>query len=202
MSRSVNDKSPFERLYTRTMDLAASRHAVWWLLALAVAEASFFPVPVEALLLPMMFATPSRAWILALLATIGTVLGGVTGYAVGLFLHDAVAWPLLELYGYAETYAEYAALYNEWGAWIVFAGGFTPIPYKVVTIASGAMHLDIWVFVAASAVSRGLRFAIEAALLSWFGVPLRGLVERHLTLAGLAMLVALVAGFVAIKWFL
>lgn len=192
----------FERLYARTMDLAASRHAVWWLLALAVAEASFFPIPVEALLLPMMFAAPSRAWFLALVATIGTVVGGVAGYAIGLFLLDAVAWPVLEFYGYAEAYADYAALYNVWGAWIVFAGGFTPIPYKVVTLASGAMHLDIWVFVAASAVSRGLRFAIEAALLSWFAVPVRDLVERHLTLAGLAMLVALVAGFVAIKWFL
>ncbi|MCE2519838.1 MAG: DedA family protein [Alphaproteobacteria bacterium] len=192
----------FERLYARTMELAASRHAVWWLLALAVAEASFFPVPVEALLLPMMFATPSRAWFLALLATIGTVVGGVTGYAIGLFLHDTIAWPVLEFYGYAEAYAEYATLYNVWGAWIVFAGGFTPIPYKVVTIASGAMHLDIWVFVAASAASRGLRFAIEAALLSWFAVPVRGLVERHLTLAGLAMLAALVVGFVAIRWIL
>ncbi len=192
----------FERLYARTMDLAASRHAVWWLLALAVAEASFFPVPVEALLLPMMFATPSRAWFLALLATVGTVVGGVTGYVIGLFLQDAVAWPVLEFYGYTEVYAEYAELYNVWGVWIVLAGGFTPIPYKVVTLASGAMHLDIWVFVAASAVSRGLRFAIEAALLSWFAVPVRGLVERHLTLAGLAMLVALIAGFVAIKWFL
>ena len=191
-----------ERLYARTMDLAASRHAVWWLLALAVAEASFFPVPVEALLLPMMFATPSRAWFLALLATVGTVVGGVAGYVIGLFLQDAVAWPVLEFYGYTEVYAEYAELYNVWGVWIVLAGGFTPIPYKVVTLASGAMHLDIWVFVAASAVSRGLRFAIEAALLSWFAVPVRGLVERHLTLAGLAMLVALVAGFVAIKWFL
>ncbi|MCY4607000.1 MAG: DedA family protein [bacterium] len=192
----------FERLYARTMELAASRHAVWWLLALAVAEASFFPVPVEALLLPMMFATPSRAWFLALLATIGTVVGGVTGYAIGLFLHDTIAWPVLDFYGYAEAYAEYATLYNVWGAWIVFAGGFTPIPYKVVTIASGAMHLDIWVFVAASAASRGLRFAIEAALLSWFAVPVRSLVERHLTLAGLAMLAALVVGFVAIRWIL
>ncbi len=192
----------FERLYARTMELAASRHAVWWLLALAVAEASFFPVPVEALLLAMMFAAPSRAWFLALVATIGSVAGGITGYAIGLFLHDTVAWPVLEFYGYAEAYADYATLYNEWGAWIVFVGGFTPIPYKVVTIVSGAVHLDIWVFVVACAVSRGLRFAIEAALLSWFAVPMRGLVERHLTLAGSAMLVVLVAGFVVIKWFL
>ncbi len=190
------------KLYAKTMDLAASPHAVWWLLALAVAEASFFPVPVEALLLPMMFAAPSRAWFLAVMATVGTVAGGLAGYAVGLFLHDAVAWPILEFYGYGEVYGEYAALYNTWGAWIVFAGGFTPIPYKVVTIASGAMHLDIWVFVAASVVSRGLRFAIEAALLSWFAVPVRSLVERHLTLAGLAMLVLLVAGFIAIRWIL
>ena len=191
-----------ERLYARTLELAASRHALWWLFVLAVAEASFFPVPVEALLLPMMFATPSRAWFLALVATFASVAGGIAGYAIGLLLHDTVAWPVLEFYGHAEAYTDYATLYNEWGAWIVFAGGFTPIPYKVVTIVSGAVHLDIWVFVAACAVSRGLRFAIEAVLLWRFGAPMRGLVERHLTLAGLAVLVALVAGFAAIKWLL
>ena len=190
------------RLYDRTMDLAARRRAVWWLLALAVVEASIFPVPVEALLLPMMFAAPKRAWFYALIATAGTVAGGVVGYAIGVLLYESVAQHVLAFYGYGEAYREYAALYGEWGAWIVFAGGFTPIPYKVVTIASGTMHLDIWVFVVASAVSRGLRFGIEAALLAWFGPPVRVVVERHLGLATLGALVMLVAGFAAIEWFL
>ncbi len=191
-----------QRLYVRTMELAAHRHAAWWLLALAVVEASFFPVPVEALLLPMMFAAPARAWMFALIATAGTVAGGIIGYGIGLLLHESVAWPLLTFYGHAEAYREYSDLYGAWGAWIVFAGGFTPIPYKVVTIASGAMQLDIWVFIVASVVSRGLRFAIEAALLAWFGPPVRRFVERHLGLTTLAALVALAAGFAAIRWFL
>ena len=121
----------------------------------------------------------------------------------GCFSTIPFAWPVLDFYGYAEAYAEVRHPLQRVGSldrlWL---GGFTPIPYKVVTIASGAMHLDIWVFVAASAASRGLRFAIEAALLSWFAVPVRSLVERHLTLAGLAMLAALVVGFVAIRWIL
>ena len=190
------------RLYDRTIELAGHRHAVWWLLALAVVEASLFPVPVEALLLPMVFAAPARAWLFVLVATAGTVAGGLIGYGIGILLYESVAEPVLSFYGYGEAYHEYAALYGEWGAWIVVAGGFTPIPYKVVTIASGAMHLDPWVFVVASVASRGLRFGIEAALLAWFGPPVRAFVERHLGLAAAAALIAVVAGFAAIEWFL
>jgi len=188
------------RLYDWTLRLAGHRHAAWWLFAVAVAEASFFPIPIEALLLPMMFAAPRRSWRYAAIATVGTVIGGALGYLIGALLYEGVAAPILAFYGYMHSYEAFAALYHEWGAWIVVAGGFTPIPYKVVAIASGAVHLDIWVFLLASLGSRGLRFAIEAALLAWFGPPIRAFVEQRLALVAMVSFVALVGGFAVIKW--
>ena len=191
-----------QRLYHATMRLAAHRHALWWLAALAFVEASFFPIPVEALLLPVMFANPRRAWLAAAVATAGTVAGGVAGYAVGALLYEFAGRPILAFYGYQEAYGEFARLYDAWGAWIVFAGGFTPIPYKVVTIASGAAGLDMMVFVLASAVSRGLRFGIQAVLLACFGPPVRAFIEKRLGLAVTVAFAALVAGFAALSWLL
>jgi len=191
-----------QRLYDRTMKLAAHRHAVWWLFALSAAEASFFPIPIEAMLLPMMFAAPRRAWLYAGVATLGTVIGGVLGYAIGALLYDSVGQPILAFYGHEAAYDDFAALYGEWGAWIVFAGGFTPIPYKVVTIASGVAHLDLVVFIVASVLSRGLRFLIEAALLTWFGPAIRSFIERRLGLVATVTFVVAIAGFVSSKWLL
>jgi membrane protein YqaA with SNARE-associated domain len=191
-----------QRLYDRTIRLAGHRHAVWWLFVLSVAEASFFPIPIEAMLLPMMFAAPRRCWFFAGIATAGTVIGGLGGYAIGALLYDTVGEPLLAFYGHQDAYHHFAGLYDEWGAWIVFAGGFTPIPFKVVTIASGVAHLDLVVFVVASVVSRGLRFLIEAALLTWFGPPIRQFIEKRLALVATVSFVVAIAGFVAVKWLL
>jgi membrane protein YqaA with SNARE-associated domain len=191
-----------QRLYDRTMQLAGHRHAIWWLFALSVAEASFFPIPIEAMLLPMMFAAPRRCWLYAGIITAGTVIGGLGGYAIGALLYDTVGEPLLAFYGHGDAYAHFAGLYGEWGAWIVFAGGFTPIPFKVVTIASGVVHLDLVTFIIASIVSRGLRFAIEAALLTWFGPPIRNFIEKRLALVATVSFVIAIAGFAAVKWLL
>ena len=190
------------RLYDRIISLAAHRHAVRWLFALSVAEASLFPVPIEAMLLPMMFATPRRAWFYAGVATVGTVVGGAIGYAIGALLYDTVGQPILAFYDHGEAYGEFAGLYGEWGAWIVFAGGFTPIPYKVVTIASGAARLDLAVFIVASVASRGLRFLVEAALLGWFGPPIRAFVEKRLALVATVSFAAVLAGFASVEWLL
>lgn len=191
-----------QRLYDRTIQLAGHRHAIWWLFVLSVAEASFFPIPIEAMLLPMMFAAPRKCWLFAGVATAGTVIGGLGGYAIGALLYDTVGEPLLAFYGREDAYAHFAGLYGEWGAWIVFAGGFTPIPFKVVTIASGVAHLDLVVFIIASIVSRGLRFVIEAALLTWFGPPIRSFIEKRLALVATVSFVVAIAGFVAVKWLL
>ncbi|MBT5435285.1 MAG: DedA family protein [Alphaproteobacteria bacterium] len=191
-----------QRLYDRVLILAGHRHAVWWLFVMAAAEASFFPIPVEVMMLPMMFAAPRKAWLFAGVATVGTVIGGVGGYAIGALLYDTLGQPILALYGHEDAYDHFAKLYDEWGVWIVFAGGFTPIPYKVVTIASGVAHLDLMVFVLASVVSRGLRFLLEAALLHWFGPPIRNFIEKRMALVATVSFVVAIAGFVAVKWLL
>jgi membrane protein YqaA with SNARE-associated domain len=194
------DLRMLRRLYDWTLSLAGHRHAAWWLLVVSTVECSVFPIPVEAMLLPMMFATPRRAWRLAGLATLGSLAGCLIGYAIGALLYDSVGRPILQLYGQQDAFRQFSALYREWGAWIVVAGGFTPIPFKVVTIASGVVHLDLVVFVAASVASRGLRFAIEAALLSFFGPPIRDFVERRLALVAGAGFALAVAGFTALGW--
>ncbi|MBC6438815.1 MAG: DedA family protein [Rhodospirillales bacterium] len=192
-----------QRLYDRTMELAAHRHAVWWLFVLSATEASFFPIPVEAMMLPMMFARPKRAWLYAGVATVGTVIGGVLGYAIGALLYEGLGQPILAFYGLEDAYTDLVDdLDAEWAAWIVFAGGFTPIPYKVVTVASGAVHLDLVVFIVASLVSRGLRFLLEAALLHWFGPPIRNFIEKRLALVATVSFLVALAGFASVKWLL
>ena len=182
-------------LYDWTMGLAGRRGAVWALAAVAFVEGWFFPIPPDVLLIPMVLAARDRAWRLAAICTAASVAGGAFGYATGLFLFEAVAGPILAFYGHGETFAAFGARYNEWGAWIVFTAGFTPFPYKVVAIASGATGLDPAIFVIASIVSRGLRFFIVAALLYWIGPPIRAFIERRLALVTIVFAALLLGGF-------
>jgi membrane protein YqaA with SNARE-associated domain len=188
------------RLYTRTMLLAEHRHAPAWLFGVAVAEASFFPVPVEAILLPMMFAKPKRGWWYSAIATAGTVVGGALGFAIGALLYNTVGQAILDFYGQGDAFQHFSELYRHWGGWIVFAGGFTPIPYKVISIASGVVRMDIWLFLAVSLVSRGMRFYIQAALLWWFGPAIRHFVEKNLVWVAFGAFMLAVIGFALIKW--
>ena len=187
------------RLYDRTMRLARHPHAVWMLAAVAFAESIVFPVPVDALLIPMALAAPGRAWRYAAVCTAASVAGGAAGYGIGAFLFEALGRPLLALYAYEEAFAEAQALYNEHGGLIVFTAAFSPLPYKVFTIASGFAGTDIGVFILASAAGRGLRFFIVAALLWRFGAPLRAFIERRLGPLALAFAVLLAAGFLVLK---
>ena len=188
------------RLYAWTMRLAEHRHAPIWLFVVAVAEASVFPVPVEGILLPMIFAQPRKGWWFSTIATAGTLVGGAIGFAIGYLLYDSVGQAILSFYGHTDAFKEFSELYREWGGWIVFAGGFTPIPYKVVSIASGVVHMDFLVFMVASLISRGLRFYIQAAILWWFGEAAREFVEKNLVYVTLAAFVLLVGGFVMVEW--
>jgi membrane protein YqaA with SNARE-associated domain len=128
------------------------------------------------------------------------VLGGLAGYLIGAFLFEQLARPILDIYGYADKFEEFASWYNDWGAWIVFAAGLTPFPYKVVTIASGATGLDVIVFMIASIASRGLRFFVEAGLLYWIGPPIRAFIERRLGLVFTVFVIVLIGGFVAARY--
>jgi membrane protein YqaA with SNARE-associated domain len=187
------------RLYLRTLALAASPRAPWWLAAIAFAEASCFPIPPDALLVPMALARPDRAWRLALVCTVGSVAGGALGYFIGYAVFDQLARPLIEFYGYGPRFAAFQALYAQYGLWIIVIKGLTPIPYKIVTIASGAAHFDFAVFMVASLVTRGARFFLVAALLRFFGTPVRDFIERRLTLVTSLLAAGVVGGFLVLR---
>ncbi len=189
-----------QRLYDRTMGLAAHKHALWALAAVAFIESSVFPIPPDVLLLPIILADRRLAIRVAIVCTVASVLGGLLGYAIGSSLYETVGRPLLDFYGYGERFAEFQNKYNEWGGWIVAGAGLTPFPYKVITIASGVTQLDLVTFTVASIASRGLRFAVEAAILWYFGPPVRGLIERNLGLAATLFFVSLFGGFLLVRY--
>jgi len=188
------------RLYDWTMSLAAGPQASRALAVVSFVESSFFPIPPDVVLIPMVLAERRKAWIYALICTIASVIGGLFGYLIGAVLFEEVARPLLQLYGYAEKFDAFSARYNDWGPWIVFIAGVTPFPFKVITIASGATGLNLVVFVLASIVARGLRFFIVAGLLYWLGPPIRAFIERRLGFVFTVFVVLLVGGFVVAKY--
>ena len=189
-------------LYDWTMDFAANRNAMWALFIIAFIESSVFPIPPDILIIPMVLASREKAWKIAGVCTVASVLGGIGGYSIGYFLYESVGQPILEMYGKAEKFHEFQGMYNEWGAWVVAMAGLTPFPFKVITIASGVTKLDMPTFVIASLLSRGARFFLEAALLWYFGDPIREFVEKYLGWLVTAGFIVLVGGFVAVKYVL
>ncbi|MDB5373127.1 MAG: cytochrome, partial [Belnapia sp.] len=142
-------------LYDRVLALAAHRRAPAYLAGVSFAESSFFPIPPDAMLIPMCVARPEMAYRYAAICTAASVIGGVLGYVIGYFLFDALAAPVLAAYGYADAMARFQGWYDQWGALVILIKGLTPIPYKIVTIASGAAHFNFAVFLAASIATRG-----------------------------------------------
>jgi membrane protein YqaA with SNARE-associated domain len=148
----------------------------------------------------MILANRAKAWTYASICLAGSVIGGVAGYAIGYFLLEYVGNPILQFYGYAHRFSEFANLFNEWGVWILLIKGMTPFPYKVLTILAGATHMNLVAFVLASIAARAMRFYLVAALLYWLGPPIRDFIERRLSLVTTAFLVLLIGGFVAVRY--
>ena len=161
-------------------------------------ESSFFPIPPDVMVVPMVLARRDQAYKIAAICTIASVLGGMLGYAIGMFLHDSVGQWLVRVYGMGEGIESFRATYREWGAWIILIKGFTPIPFKLVTIASGIAAFSFPAFLAASAVTRGARFFLIAWLLRRYGAPMQDFIERRLTLVSWLFLALLVGGFAAV----
>jgi membrane protein YqaA with SNARE-associated domain len=182
------------------MSLAAHRHALLALAVISFAESSVFPIPPDVLLIPMILAARERAWLIATVCTVASVVGGVAGYAIGALLFDTVGQPIVEFYGYVDRFHEFQGRYEEWGAWIVAGAGFTPFPYKVITITSGVMNLDFGVFMVASALSRGARFFLVALLLWHYGPPIRSFIERYLPQLTILFFLLLFGGFIALRY--
>lgn len=189
-------------VYDWCMALAAHRRANTALFAVSFAESSFFPIPPDVMIVPMVLADRKSAWRVALNCTVASVLGALLGYAIGALLYDQVGRPLVEFYGYTEAFENFTRRYNDWGAWIVAGAALTPFPFKVITIASGVSGLDLVVFTVASLLARGVRFYTESALLWKFGPPIRDFIERRLAILTTVFFVLLLGGFVSVKYLL
>jgi membrane protein YqaA with SNARE-associated domain len=190
-----------DRLYEKLIALSATRLAPLWLACVSFAEASFFPLPPDILLIPMILARPGRAWFLAFICTAASVIGGCFGYWIGATLLDQLALPVVRFYHAEGAYHSFLAFYARWGFWAILFKGLTPIPFKLVTIASGAAHFDFGQFILASLITRGGRFfLLEAWPLRVYGDRARDFIERRLVLVTSAVAAAAVGGVLVIRF--
>jgi membrane protein YqaA with SNARE-associated domain len=188
------------RLYDWMMGMAGSPRAPWALAIVSFIESSFFPIPPDVMLIPMVLRDRSKAWWYATIATVASVLGGLLGYAIGYFFFEAIGKPILNFYGKEHALDSFIQFVHEYGVEAVIIKGMTPIPFKVVTIAAGVAKMDLLAFVGASIIARAMRFYLVAALLYFFGQPIREFIEHRLTLVTTVFVVVLVGGFVAVKY--
>ncbi|MFT5744340.1 MAG: membrane protein YqaA with SNARE-associated domain [Paracoccaceae bacterium] len=188
------------RLYDWTLSLVDTPYALWALAAVAFIESSVFPIPPDVLMIPMILARPNRAFLIAGVALLASVLGGMLGYAIGAFAFESIGQPILASLGKADSMAEFSTRFNDMGFWAVLVAGVTPFPYKVITIMSGWTGMPLGTFVITSIIARGLRFFIVAALLWKFGAPIRDFIERRLGLMFTLFCVLLIGGFFVVRY--
>jgi len=188
------------RLYDWMMRMAASRRAPWALALVSFIESSFFPIPPDVMLIPMILSRREQAWWYASIATVASVVGGLLGYAIGYYFYDTVGLPILKFYGREHALDSFIAFVHTYGVPAVIIKGMTPIPFKVVTIAAGVAKMDLLAFIGASIIARAMRFYLVAGLLDFFGEPIREFIERRLMLVTTVFVVLLVGGFVAIRY--
>lgn len=188
----------FSSLYSRTMQWSRHPRAPWYLALLSFAESSFFPIPPDVMLAPMSLARPDRAWALAALTTITSVLGGVAGYLIGWLAFEFIE-PFLQASGYWPKYLEAREWFDHWGFWAVFVAGFSPIPYKLFTIAAGVISMPIVPFVVASLIGRGGRFFLVAGLMRAGGAPMEELLRRYVDRLGWAVTALVVGAYLVLR---
>jgi membrane protein YqaA with SNARE-associated domain len=188
------------RLYDWTLGLAAHPHALWALALVSFAESSVFPIPPDVMLLPMILAAPHRAFLIAGVCTVASVAGALAGYAIGALAFETVGEPVLTALGKADSFDDFTATYNAYGAWVVAIAAFTPLPFKVVTILSGATGLSVPLFLVVSLLARGARFFLVAGLLWWIGPPIRAFIEQRLGLFFTLFCILFVGSFVLLGY--
>ncbi len=188
------------RLYDWTMGFAGHPRALWVLAIVSVAESSVFPIPPDVLMIPMILARPSRAWLIASVCLVSSVLGGLLGYAIGAFAFEEIGRPIFETLGKIDRIEEFNTRFNDFSFWPVLIAGITPFPYKVITIMSGWTGLPLGTFIVASILARGLRFFVVAALLWKFGAPIRDFIEKRLGLMFILFVLLLGGGFYVLKF--
>ncbi|PVA06046.1 YqaA family protein [Thalassorhabdomicrobium marinisediminis] len=188
------------RLYDWTLSHATAPYALWALAFVAFIESSVFPIPPDLLMIPMIIAAPRRAFLIAGVATLASVLGGLLGYAIGMFAFDSIGQPVLTALGKGDAVAAFNTRFNDVGFWAVLVAGLTPFPYKVITIMSGWTAMPLGTFMVTSLIARGLRFFVIAALLWRFGTPIKQFIEKRLGLVFTLFCVILVGGFFLVRY--
>ena len=186
-------------LYNWTISLSATPYALWALAIVAFAESSFFPIPPDILLIPLILAKPKNAYLIALIATIASVLGGGLGYYIGFKLYEAIGAAIINFYHAQQLFYEFQTQFNKYGTMAVLFAGITPFPYKIITISSGIAGMSFYQFLIFSVIARGARFFIIAILLRLYGKTIRNFIERHLNLLFILFVILLIAGFLLIK---
>lgn len=191
----------FRKLYDWMIRVAAHRHAERYLAVIAFAESSFFPIPPDVLVIPMVLARRDRAWRIAAIGATASVLGGMAGYGIGYFLWDSVGRPVADFYHITAAVEDYRQRFHGFAAPIILIQGLTPIPFKLVAIASGLAEVNFATFVACAAVTRAARFFLVAGLIKRYGEPMQAFIEKRMALVGWAVLALAAVIALAIWWF-
>ena len=189
----------FRSLYDWTLNKASHKTASWFLVLVSFAESSFFPIPPDILLIPMILAKRVKAWFYALTCTLSSVAGGIAGYAIGYFLYANIGFVIVEIYGLSNSFDLFEDYYHQYGIWIVLGAGFTPFPFKFITIASGVFNLNIFLFIIVAMIARGLRFYLIASLLYIFGNVIKNLIDKYFNLLVSLFFILLIGSIFIIK---
>lgn len=189
-----------KKLYLWLLEKSKHRHAPWYLALVSFTESSISFIPPDPMMVPMIVAHKERAWFLAFLTTVSSVLGGALGYVIGFYLFDHLGVPILETYGLMEKIKAFQEFFNEWGFWAIVVKAFTPIPFKLVTITAGALKFNFALFMLASTISRSIRFYLEAAIVWKWGAQMNKIIVENIMLISTLFLAVLIAGFLALKY--
>ncbi len=190
----------FSALYDKCLQWAKHKYATYYLALLTFSESVFFPIPPDVMLAPMVISQPKRAWFLASITTISSVIGGIVGYMLGAFLYEPVVLPFIEMMNYQDKFASIVGYFDKYGVWVVFLAGFTPIPYKLFTVSAGMLSMTFWPFVIASTVGRGMRFFLVAGILYFGGERMEQKLRQYIDGIGWAV-VLLIIGYLIYKQF-
>ncbi len=188
-----------KRWYDKVLSWADSPYSEWALFLNAFAESSFFPIPPDVLMMAMEVGKPKKSFRFATISSIGSILGGIAGYGIGYFLFDTIGRPIIKFYHLTDKFQHLGELYNTYSAWIVSIAGFTPIPYKLITITSGFWKINFLIFLIASALSRSARFFIISTLFYFFGAKIKDFIDKYFNLLSILFFILLIAGFAIIK---
>ena len=190
----------FKNLYKKCLDLAGHKSSKYYLAIVSFVESSFFPIPPDIILIPMVLANRIKAWLYASICTISSVIGGIAGYFIGFFFYNSIGIKIVQYYSLENLFSSFESSYNDYGILIVLGAGFTPFPFKFITIASGLFGLNLPLFISVAFFARGLRFFLVAGLIKLFGNFIKNLIDRYFNIIATLFFLLLIGSFILIKY--